>query len=44
MKGVEAAGRDVERLSRAAVEILESFEGEHEFLKQLILNLMHRRK
>lgn len=44
MKGLEAAAEDVERYSRAAVEILDELEGEHEFLRELILNLIHRRK
>ena len=44
LKGLEAAASRVEALSREAADILESFEGEHAFLKQLILNLIHRRK
>ena len=43
-KGLEQAKADVEALSREAVAILDGFEGEHEFLKQLILNLIDRRK
>ncbi len=44
LKGLEAAGSQVEALSREAAAILDGFEGEHAFLKQLILNLIHRRK
>ncbi len=43
-KGLEQAKADAEALSREAVAILDGFEGEHEFLKQLILNLIDRRK
>ncbi len=44
LKGLEAAGSQVEALSREAAAILDGFEGENGFLKQLILNLIHRRK
>lgn len=44
LKGLEAAREDVEKLSRDAVEILDGFDGGHEFLKQLILTLIHRRR
>ncbi len=44
LKGLEAAGADVEALSREAVEILDGFGGGHAFLKQLILTLIHRRR
>lgn len=44
LKGLEAAGSQVEALSREAAAILDGFEGEHAFLRQLILNLIHRRK
>lgn len=44
LKGLEQAKEDVDRLSREAVAILDEFEGEHEFLTQLILTLIHRRK
>lgn len=44
LKGLEAAGVDVEALSRGAVEILDGFGGGHDFLRQLILTLIHRRK
>lgn len=43
-KGLEQSRADVESLSREAASILEGFSGEHEFLKQLILTLIHRRK
>ena len=43
-KGLEQAKADAEALSREAVAILDGFEGEQEFLKQLILNLIDRRK
>lgn len=43
-KGLEQSKADVEALSMEAVEILDSFPGEHEFLKQLILTLINRRK
>lgn len=44
MKGVEQAKADVEAMSREAADILDGFEGEHGFLKDLILNLIDRRK
>lgn len=44
LKGMEQAREDVESLSREAAGILDEFEGEHEFLKALILNLIYRRK
>ena len=44
LKGLEASGSQVEALSREAAAILDGFEGENGFLKQLILNLIHRRK
>ena len=43
-KGLDQAKADVEALSREAAGILDGFTGEHEFLKQLILTLIHRRK
>lgn len=42
--GLEQSVKDVSALSGEAVDILDSFEGEHEFLKQLILMLIHRTK
>lgn len=44
LKGLEQAGKDVEALSREAADLLDEFEGEHEFLKALILHLIYRRK
>lgn len=44
LKGLEAAGADVETLSKDAVEILDGFDGGHAFLEQLILTLIHRQK
>ncbi len=44
MNGLEQSKADVERLSEEAVTILNSFAGEHTFLEQLILNLVHRAK
>lgn len=44
LKGLEQAKADVGLLSEEAVKILDSFGGEHEFLKQLILEMIHRRK
>lgn len=43
-RGLEQSQKDAEALSREAVEILESLPGDHGFLEQLILTLMHRRK
>ena len=43
-KGLEQAGKDVEALSREAADLLDEFEGEHEFLKALILHLIYRRR
>ncbi len=44
LKGLDRAKADVESLSREAVELLEEFEGRQEFLTQLILTLIHRKK
>lgn len=43
INGLEQSGRDVERLSREAVEILKGVGGGHAFLEQLILALVNRR-
>lgn len=43
LKGLAQAKADVEALSQEAVGILDGFTGEHDFLKALILNLIHRR-
>lgn len=42
LKGLEASRVDVEAFSKDAVEILEEFDGGHDFLTQLILTLIHR--
>lgn len=44
INGLKQSQEDVERLSREAVELLNCFDGEHAFLEQLILNLIHRTK
>lgn len=44
INGLEKSREDVEGLSREAVGILDGFAGEHTFLKELILNLIHRTK
>lgn len=44
LKGLEQAEREVETLSLEAVRILDSFEGEHDFLKELVMQLIGRRK
>lgn len=43
-KGLEQARADVEALSGEALRILDSFGDGHDFLKQLIMELTHRRK
>ena len=44
IRGVEASAREVERLSREAMEILSSLEGDSGFLRELTAFLIHRRK
>ncbi len=44
INGLERSRADVEKLSKEAVEILNGFGEDCEFLKQLILNLIHRTK
>lgn len=44
LKGMEASAKEVEQLSREAVEILESMEGDSRFLQDLTASLIHRRK
>ena len=44
LEGLEASKQQVERLSKEAVELLSSLPGQHEFLDQLILSLIHRNK
>lgn len=43
-EGMDQAREDVSRLSREAVAILDSFPGEHAFLRELFLFLIHRIK
>ena len=42
LEGLKKAKKDVERLSEEAVELLDSFAAGHEFLRELILMLIHR--
>lgn len=44
LHGLEESGREVERLTGEAVAVLDSISGEHEFLKELLLHLVHRTK
>ena len=44
LKGLKEAEKDVEALSAEAVRILKEFGGDHSFLEQLILKLIHRTK
>lgn len=44
INGMEQSKKDVEELSRDAIAVLEDVEGNHDFLKQLILTLIHRHK
>lgn len=44
IRGVKASAREVERLSREAMEILSSVEGDSGFLRELTAFLIHRRK
>lgn len=44
LHGLEAAKEEVERLSREAVELLDRFPQGNPFLRELILELIHRRK
>lgn len=44
LKGLEQAKADVAALSDEAIRILDGFPGEHGFLKQLVLELIHRTK
>ena len=44
LHGLEESGREVERLTAEAVAVLDGCPGEHEFLKELLLHLVHRRK
>jgi geranylgeranyl diphosphate synthase type II len=42
-EGIEKAQDDVRRLSQEAVDILDSFDREHAFLRELFLYLIHRK-
>ena len=44
LMGLEQAKKDVERLSKEAVELLHQLPGENPFLEELILSLVHRKK
>ena len=44
VNGLEQSAKDVEDLTKEAIAILDSIEGENEFLKELLLSLVHRRK
>lgn len=44
VNGLEQSAKDVEDLTKEAIAILDSMEGENEFLKELLLSLVHRRK
>ena len=44
LKGLQEAEAQVESLSRQAMEIIESFEGDTGFLRNLVESLIHRRK
>jgi len=44
VNGLEKSSEDVEKMSNEAVRILDGFDREHEFLRELILMLIHRRK
>ena len=44
LKGLETARKEVEEISRRAVERMDGLQGENEFLRALILQLIHREK
>ncbi len=44
LAGMEESVKQVERLSKEAVELLGQLPGEHEFLDELVLSLIHRKK
>ncbi len=44
MNGMEQSVKQVEKMSREAMEIIDSVGGENEFLKELIVSLIHRTK
>lgn len=44
VNGLEQSMKEVEELTKEAIGILDSMEGENDFLKELLLSLVHRRK
>ena len=44
VNGLEQSRRDVEDLTNEAIAILDSIEGENDFLKELLLSLVDRQK
>ena len=44
LKGIEPSRQEVERLSREAIGILNSFANRNEFLTELVKSLIHREK
>ena len=42
LRGLEQAGKDVEAVSRRAIERLDGLEYKNEFLRELIIQLIHR--
>jgi len=44
LKGLEASKAEVERLSKEAISIIQSFGGDSAFLQELVTSLIHRRK
>lgn len=44
VNGLEQSAQDVENLTKEAIAVLDSMEGENDFLKELLLSLVHRRK
>ena len=44
VNGLEQSRAEVEKLTSEAVEILDSMKGKNDFLKELLLSLVHRRK
>lgn len=44
VNGLEQSMKEVEDLTKEAIAILDAMEGENDFLKELLLSLIHRRK
>ena len=42
--GLEESAAQVERLSKEAISLIQSFGGDSEFLQELVTSLIHRRK